>query len=120
MIQRTVTELSGRRNKSCYYMLCLAVEAARSCLPEEPKMGDICAMVGARAHMSVGAVSKALSRANADIWDYGNRDKLCQIYGRPVLEQPTPKALVFVLAVYCQSSDSRSRAPSALSPDLIP
>ncbi len=114
-----MTKLSGRRNKSCYYVLCLAVEVARSCLPEEPKMGVICAMVQARTGMSVGAVSRALSRVTADIWDYGDRDKLRQIYGHPVSEKPTPKALVFVLAVYFQSADSRPRAVSTLSSNTV-
>ena len=91
-----MTKLSGRRNKSCYYVLCLAVEAARSCLPEEPKMGVICDMVQARTSMSAGAVSKALSRVTADIWDYGDRDKLCQIY-----------------------VDSRPRTVSTLSPNIV-
>ena len=100
-IQRTVTELSGRRGKPCYYVLRLAVEAACGYMPEEPRMGAICAMVQARADMSTGAVSKALSRVAADIWDHGNRDKLRQIYGRPVPEPPSPKELVLVLAEYC-------------------
>ncbi len=100
-IQRTVTELSGRRGKPCYYVLRLAVEAACGYMPEEPRIGAICAMVQARADMSTGAVSKALSRVAADIWDHGNRDKLRQIYGRPVPEPPSPKELVLVLAEYC-------------------
>ncbi len=114
-VQRIVTKLSGRRNKSCYYVLSLAVEAAWSCLPEEPKMGVICAMVQARTGMSAGAVSKALSRVTADIWDYGDREKLHKIYGHSVAEKPTPKALVFVLAVYCQSMGSRPHAVPPLS-----
>lgn len=102
-IKRTVTELSGRRNMACYYVLCLAVQAARDRLPAEPPMGVICATVQDSTGMSGGAVSKALSRVTADIWDNGNRDKLRKIYGRPILERPSPKELVFVLAGYCQA-----------------
>ena len=82
-------------------------------------MCTICSMVQAKTGMSVKAVSKALSRVAADIWDFGNRDKLCQVYGRPVIEQPTPKELVFVLAAYCQSAESRSRSATNLSSDLV-
>ena len=78
-------------------------------------MSTICAMVQASTGMSVKAISKALSRVTADIWVYGNRDKLQQIYGRPVLEQPTPKELVSVLAVYCQALENSSHAASILS-----
>ena len=91
----------------------------RSCLPKEPKMNTICAMVQTSTGMSVKAISKALSRVAADIWDYGNRDKLCQIYGRPVLEKPTPKELIFVLAVHCQAPESRSRVVTTLLPDPV-
>ena len=98
-----MTELSGRRNKACYYVLCLAVETACGCLPEEPAMKAVCAAVGRRTGMSSPA---------ADIWDFGNRDKLREIYGRPVLERPTPKELVWVLAYYCwPGEDSPSQPP---------
>ena len=82
-------------------------------------MCTICTMVQVKTGMSVKAVSKALSRVAVDIWDFGNRDKLCQIYGRPVIEQPTPKELVFVLATYCQSAESRSCSATNLSSDLV-
>lgn len=78
-------------------------------------MNTICAMVQTSTGMSVKAISKALSRVTADIWVYGNRDKLQQIYGRPVLEQPTPKELVFVLAMYCQALENSSHTRSILS-----
>ena len=100
-------ELSGRCNKSCYRVLCLAVDAARGCLPGELKMCAVCAMVQTRTGMSAEAVSKALSRVAADIWDYGNRDKL------------TPKELIFVLAVHCQAPESRSRVVTTLLPDPV-
>ncbi len=79
-------------------------------------MSTICAMVQTSTGMSVKAISKALSRVTADIWVYGNQDKLQQIYGRPVLEQPTPKELVSVLAVYCQALENSSHSGAILSP----
>ena len=108
-----MTELSGRRNKACYYVLCLAVETACGCLPEEQAMKTVCAAVGRRAGMSCPAAAKALSRVTTDIWDFGNRDKLRELYGRPVLERPTPKELVWVLAYYCWAGeDSPPGQPS--------
>lgn len=104
-----MTELSGRRNKACYYILCLAIEAAREKLPEESKMNVICACIQQRTGKSPDAVSKALSRVTADIWDYGNRDKLREIYGRSIPERPSPKELILVLAYYCWTAE---RLPS--------
>ena len=97
-IMRLVTEISGRRSKGCYYVLCRAVELVRDCQPGEVQMKAVCAMVHQDNGMTPGAVEKALSRAVDDIWDNGNRDKLQQIYGRPLWERPSPKELVNVLA----------------------
>lgn len=68
-------------------------------------MKTVCAAVGRRAGMSCPAAAKALSRVTTDIWDFGNRDKLRELYGRPVLERPTPKELVWVLAYYCWAGE---------------
>ena len=99
-IMRLVGEISGRRNKSCYYVLCRAVEAVRDRQPEDIQMKTVCAMICRRVGMTPSAAAKALSRAVDDIWDFGDRDKLRAIYGRPVAERPTPKELVNVLAQY--------------------
>lgn len=72
-------------------------------------MNVICAGVQQRTGKSADAVSRALSRVTADIWDYGNRDKLRQIYGRSIPERPSPKELILVLAHYCWSAE---RLPS--------
>ena len=93
-----VTEISGRRNKGCYYVLCWAIEAVRECQPGGMQMKEVCAEIHKDVGMSPGAAAKALSRAVDDIWDNGNRDKLQQIYGRPLLERPSPKELINVLA----------------------
>ena len=44
---------------------------------------------------------EALHLAAADIWACGCRARLEQIYGRPLLEPPTAKNLIFTLAEYC-------------------
>lgn len=110
-----MTELSGRRNKACYYVLCLAVEAARGCLPEEPAMKMVCANIRQSTGMTAAAAAKALSQATADIWEYGNRDKLQEVYGRPLYERPSPKELVCVLANYCWAGERRPQNQSVLS-----
>ncbi len=97
-IMQMVTEISGRRNKSCYYVLCRAVYAARARQPGDMQMKTVCACVKSDTGMSAPAVAKALSRAADDIWDNGNHSKLEEIYGRPILERPSPKELVNVLA----------------------
>ncbi len=100
-VKQIVSELSGRRNKECYYILCCAVEVARKYQPEEPKMKVIWAQVkeqtGKRQEKTV---SKALSRAVDDIWEHGDRQKLQEIYGHPIPERPTPKEMVYRLAEY--------------------
>ena len=97
-IMQLVTEISGRRNKGCYYVLCWAIEVVRERQPDGMQMKEVCAVINKDAGMTPGAAAKALSRAVDDIWDNGNREKLCQIYGRPLLERPSPKELINVLA----------------------
>ncbi len=97
-IMQLVTEISGRRNKECYYVLCWAIEVVRDHQPDGMQMKEVCAVIKKNAGMTPGAAAKALSRAVDDIWDNGNREKLCQIYGRPLLERPSPKELINVLA----------------------
>ena len=97
-IMQLVTEISGRRNKGCYYVLCWAIEAVRDRQPSVMQMKEVYAMIHEDVGMSPEATAKALSRAVDDIWDNGNHEKLCQIYGRPLLERPSPKELINVLA----------------------
>lgn len=97
-IMQLVTEISGRRNKGCYYVLCWAIDVVREHQPDGMQMKEVCAVINKDAGMTPGAAAKALSRAVDDIWDNGNREKLCQIYGRPLLERPSPKELINVLA----------------------
>ena len=104
-IKKLVTEISGRRGKECYFILCCAVEAALLNQPNEPPMKYICAAVRERTEKkSDRAVSKALSRAVDDIWENGDRKRLEQIYARPILEKPAPRDMVLVLAQYLWKS----------------
>jgi len=98
--KKLVTEISGRRGQECYYILCCAVDVAISCQPTEPTMTVILTEVSKRTGKKHKTASKALSRALEDIWEHGDRRRLQEIYGRTIIEKPTPKDLVCVLAQY--------------------
>ena len=107
-IKKLVTELSGHRGRECYYILCLAVYVVLIAQPVEPQMKQVWAEVKVRAgKKSPKTVSKAISRAVSDIWENGERHKLCEIFGRPVEEKPVPRDVVLVLAqsVWSQHPD---------------
>ncbi|MBQ1280825.1 MAG: hypothetical protein IIY16_01090 [Oscillospiraceae bacterium] len=95
-VDQIVTELSGRRNKSCYKVLAWAIKVALSYAPEEPQMKLIESEVAKKLQMEhPRTVAKALSRAVEDIWEYGDRACLRKMYARKVLERPTPKELIY-------------------------
>ena len=107
-VKKLVTQISGRRGKECYYILCCAVDIALSYQPVEPQMKLICTSIKDRTGKDYKAVVKSLSRAVDDIWDHGDRQKLCEIYGRTLLEKPTPKDIVCVLAQHLWLSGNSS------------
>ena len=63
----------GTDFKECYVVLSQAIDVAYGALPEKLSIGDI----GRQVHIQTGkgktAVSKALSRAAAEIWDHGDQ-----------------------------------------------
>lgn len=106
-IKQVVTEISGRRGTAPYYALCCAVEIAIRHQPKEPQMKTLWMEIQAREGGSITSISRALSRAVDDIWEHGNRKKLDEIYGHIVVEKPTPKELVFVLAQYMWTEEPK-------------
>ena len=98
--KRLITALSGHRGNRCYEYLCYAVYIACTFQPREPSMQTICLKVSEITESSPQAVSKALSRAAADIWDNGKRDVLDKICGHTFLEKPSPKDLIYILSQY--------------------
>ena len=92
MIDEAVFELCGRPHLGCYRDLRCAAEAAYERFPESPLMREIEAEVGVRLNKRPRAVSRALARAAADIWDHGNRALLEEKYG--FRERPSPKELL--------------------------
>ena len=114
-IKKLVTELSGHRGRECYYILCLAVAVALDSQPAEPQMKQVWAEVRIRSGKNnPKTISRALSRAVDDIWEHGARGRLCEIFGRPVEEKPSPKDVILVLAQYIWSS--RQEAPPSSHP----
>ena len=97
-IQREVACISGRRGKSCYYVLCCVVKTAIQYLPAEISMQELCSEAGDLCGKKKEAVLKALSRATKDIWEYGNRQELNRVMGHDLYEKPSPKDLVIALA----------------------
>ncbi len=101
-INHVIREISGHDHKSCYQVLRQAVAFTLEQMPERPAMKNIVRETAKRLDKPAGdkAISKALGRAAADIWDFGCRSNLERIFCRPLLEQPTPKSLVLTLAEY--------------------
>ena len=94
----------GTDFKECYVVLSQAIDVAYGALPEKLSIGDI----GRQVHIQTGkgktAVSKALSRAAAEIWDHGDQAVLAEIFGKQMerCEKPLPRDLVFALAYFME------------------
>lgn len=118
-VKEAVTKISGRRGKKCYYILCCVVEAAIFYQPKEPQMKVLLADVRNTVHhLQAKTISKALSRAVDDIWQYGDRLALQKLFGHSLIEKPSPKDLVFVLAqhLWAENQQTKEEAGTLLSP----
>lgn len=98
--QDGISAFSGRRNLSGYTALFYAVEAALIFGVDGLKMEEVLAYVQEKmlGKKSKAAISKALSRVTADIWDHGDRDSLIRLCGYERSEKPSPKELIIRLA----------------------
>ena len=101
-VRSTVMQLSGRWGNSCYNTLCLAVEAARELPRGDFQMKHVWSAVREETGKSPEAISRALARAAADIWERGNRELLMAIFARTLTKAPTAKELVCTLAEYAR------------------
>ena len=100
-IQEVIVSMWGRLSKDCHWLLCLAVYEARERWPERPQMKEIWAAVQKKTHKNKAtAVSKALERAVADLYENGNREVMCSYQRRWEYERPEPKDFVYVVAEY--------------------
>lgn len=106
-IRQTIARISGHRNRECYVVLYYAVKVARRYHPQEPRMKTIIAETAVlmKYDKSSAALSRSLSRVNTDIWEYGDRQELQEIFGYALQEQPTPRELVFRLAEYTRDGE---------------
>ena len=102
-IDQVIRSISGHYDRRCYEALHLAVQLTLEALPARPLMKELALETARRCvrPMTAQAVLRALERSAADIWACGCRARLEQIYGRPLLEPPTAKNLIFTLAEYC-------------------
>ena len=105
-IQELVSSVSGRIGKSGYPQLIYAVYLTCDYLPKYPRFTkDIYPQVAAYFSMRTSAVSKAICRACQDCWDYGNRKRIEEIAGRPLVEKPAPRELILYFAMYYMNQD---------------
>lgn len=106
-INQVIRSISGHDNKTCYHVLRQAVGYTLEQLPMHPQMKDIAREAARRNGQPEGerTAAKALGRAAADVWEYGCRANLEHIFGRPLLEPPTPKSLVWTLAEYIRETE---------------
>ena len=98
-ILRTVEKISGKLSGDCYYDLCCLVKAAIPRMPGTFSMETLYPEAQRYSEKEKDTLAKALSRAEEDIWDCGDRAELQKLFQRVLREKPTPKDLVRVLAL---------------------
>lgn len=120
-INQVIRSISGHDNKTCYHALRQAVGYTLEQLPMHPQMKDIAREAARRSGNPDGekAAAKALGRAAADVWEYGCRANLERIFGRPLLEAPTPKSLVWTLAEYIRETEGQPEEPYTVSGEQL-
>lgn len=94
-IRSTVMQLSGRWGNTCYATLCLAVEAALDLPYGDVQMKHLWSAIHERTGKSPQAISRALARAAADVWERGNRELLEAIFCPDPEESPDRKGAGF-------------------------
>ena len=100
-IQNIIMSMGGRQSKECHWLLCLAIYEVRERWTERPQMKEIWAAVQKKAHKNKAtAVSKALERAVADLFENGNRKVLYSYQRGWEYDEPTPKEFIYVVAEY--------------------
>ncbi len=94
-----VEQIGGRLSRDCYCDLCCLVETAIPHLPGTFSMEALYAEAWAESGKEKDTLAKSLSRAAEDIWAYGDREALRQLFRRMPREKPAPKDLVRALAM---------------------
>ena len=98
-IQEAILSIGGHQGRECYELLCMAIYEALKQQPVMPQMKEIWAAVKKKAYKEKAtAVSKALERAVADLWEYGDREVLGTYQRSWGYDKPSPKEFIRVVA----------------------
>ena len=115
-----IQSVSGHPCHKSYYHLALAVYYCCDfqiyhgfCLDRQ-----IYPLISDETELPVKSISRSISRAVCDCWDYGNREKLDQIASRHLTEKPTPKEFIvylcsYLMGIFCGSDDLTCRLDTA-------
>ena len=57
-------------------------------------------MISNEINLPVRSISRSISCAVCDCWDYGNRTNLDKVANRHLIEKPSPKELIIYLCSY--------------------
>jgi len=101
-VNQVIRSISGHDAKKGYQLFRLAVRITLEQLPERPDMKTISREIasGLEPPIKEKSVAQTLERTAADIWCYGCRKNLERIFGRPLVEQPTAKSMILIVAEY--------------------
>lgn len=99
-LEKVINQISGHRGKKDYEALYYAVLSASNYKRENITMNSICTDAASYLSVKPQSISKAISRAVIDIWDYGDRSMLVALCGHSVKDKPTPKDLILILHQY--------------------
>lgn len=97
-----IQSISGHPCRKGYYHLALAVYYC--C--QVPVYSGICLerqiypLISNEINLPVRSISRSISRAVCDCWDYGNRTNLDKVANRHLIEKPSPKELIIYLCSY--------------------
>lgn len=98
-IQNVILEMGGHQGREGYDLLCMAIFVARKQQPIMPQMKEIWSEVKRMANKeTTKAVSKALERAVADLWEDGYREVLSSYQRSWEYDRPAPKEFIRVVA----------------------
>lgn len=101
-VLQLVQSISGHPCRKGYYHLALAVYYC--C--QVPVYAGICLerqiypLLSNETNLPVRSISRSISRAVCDCWDYGNHDILDKVAKRHLIEKPSPKELIIYLCSY--------------------
>lgn len=115
-IQEAVLAMGGHQGKECYSLMCMAIEEALRQQPLMPKMKELTEAVRKKAHKKMAtAVSKALERAVADLWQYGDLEVLGRYQHSWKYERPYPKEFIYVVAQHLWDGNREKECLAATS-----